>query len=211
MEFKDCTLEGFCAQVASDEPVPGGGTVAAASGAVAASLAEMVFRLTLAKAEEKPLQMTVAADRLAALRGMLLHEADRDSESYRAVIAAFRLPKATDAEKQARSAAIQKAFVLAAETPLRVAELCLEVEQLAGYAIAHGRPSAVTDAMVSAMTARSAALGAAANVRINLSSIRDEAARARMAAAVERIETEARSSEDRHLAASGLYGKSPNT
>ena len=205
MEFKDCTLEGFCALIAGEEPVPGGGTAAAASGAVAASLAEMVFRLTLAKAQEENLQMKVAAERLATLRATLLAEADRDSDSYRAVIGAFRLPKATDEEKAARSEAIQKAFVAAAETPLRVARLCLEVEQLAGYAVAHGRQSAVTDAMVSVMTARSAVLGAAANVRINLSSIRDEAIRARLSGAVAELESEATQSESRHLAASGLY------
>jgi len=89
------------------------------------------------------------------------------------VLAAFRLPKSTDDEKQKRGAAIQTAFRHATEVPLQVAETALKVLDLAGTAALKGNPDMVTDAGVGVLMARSAALGALMNAKINLSSLKD--------------------------------------
>jgi len=173
--LKEMTLEGFSDAVASLEPVPGGGSVSALAGGLAAALAAMVAALTLKKeqyAHLTPLMQGLGTE-AGELQNELLNCVDRDADSYRQVLSAFRLPKSTDKEKQNRSAAVQAAFRHATEVPLQVAEAALKVLDLAGTAALKGNPDMVTDAGVGVLMARSAALGALMNARINLSSLRD--------------------------------------
>jgi formiminotetrahydrofolate cyclodeaminase len=173
--LKEMTLAGFADTVASLEPVPGGGSVSALAGALAAALAAMVAALTIRKeqyADLTPLMQGLGTE-AANLQNELLNCVDRDADSYRQVLAAFRLPKSTDDEKQKRAAAIQAAFRHATEVPLQVAETALKVLDLAGTAALKGNPDMVTDAGVGVLMARSAALGALMNAKINLSSLKD--------------------------------------
>ncbi len=175
--LKDLSLEKFTDAVASEEAVPGGGSAAALAGALAAALAGMVGALTLKKeafADVAPM-MTALREEADQLRTALLNGVDRDADSYRGVLAAFRLPKSTDDEKQARSAAIQTAFTAAANVPLETAQTALKIMELAEKAVSHGNPDMITDAGVAILLARSAALGALMNVQINLGSLKDAA------------------------------------
>lgn len=173
--LKEMTLEEFADAAASLEPVPGGGSVSALAGALAAALAAMVASLTLKKeqyAGRTPLMQRLH-DEAGQLQNELLTAVDRDAESYRRVLAAFRLPKSTDEEKQKRGAAIQAAFRHATEVPLQVAEAALKVMELAGTAASQGNPDMVTDAGVGVLLARAAVLGASMNAQFNLASLKD--------------------------------------
>lgn len=173
--LKEMSLEGFADAVASLEPVPGGGSVSALAGGLAAALAAMVASLTLKKAQyaDRTPLMEDLRKQAGQLQNNLLDAVDRDAESYRQVLAAFRLPKSTDDEKQKRAAAIQAAFRQATEVPLQVAETALKVLDLAGTAASQGNPDMITDAGVGALLARSAALGALMNAQFNLASLKD--------------------------------------
>jgi glutamate formiminotransferase / formiminotetrahydrofolate cyclodeaminase len=169
--------ERFVAAVAADTPTPGGGSVSALAGALAAALGEMVSRLTLKKknfAEHHAAAQSSLA-RLAELREKLLDNIDRDAESYEAVMAAYKLPKGTDEEKTARAKAIEGASKHAAEVPLETAELAAEiiriVESLRGITI----PQAASDLAVAISLAKAALAGAIENVHANLPSIQDSA------------------------------------
>ena len=184
--LKEMSLEAFANAVVSTEPVPGGGSVSALAGGLAAALAGMVAALTLKKeqyADRAPLMQDL---RLQAgqLQAKLLTCVDEDAESYRRVLAAFRLPKSTDEEKQTRGAAIQAAFRYATEVPLDVAEAALQVLELAGTAARQGNPDMLTDAGVGVLMARSAALGALMNATFNLGSLKDKALIARLNARI---------------------------
>lgn len=174
--FKNDTLKQFADKTAATDAVPGGGSVSALAGALAAALAAMVAGLTLTKetfAAVAP-QMEALRRNAADLQSKLLAAVDRDSESYQAVLAAFRLPKGTQTETQARTAAIQEAFKKACRVPLQVAEMAGQVADLAVQAARDGNPDLITDAGVSTLLACAAALGALMNVRINLAAINDD-------------------------------------
>ena len=173
--LKDLSLKAFANDVDSEEAVPGGGSVSALAGCLAASLTAMVAALTLRKEKFRRVapQMAEIREKATALQQELLDAVDKDADSYRQVLAAFRLPKATDEEKNERSAAIQAAFKRAAEVPLEVAQAALGVIDLAGQAVREGNPDMITDAGVGVLMARSAALGALMNVAINLGSLKD--------------------------------------
>ena len=173
--LKEMTLEGFAEAVASLDPVPGGGSVSALAGGLAAALTAMVASLTLKKekyADLAPLMQSLGTE-AGKLQKELLNAVDRDADSYRQVLSAFRLPKSTDDEKQKRAGAIQAAFRHATEVPLQVAETALKVLDMAGTAALKGNQDMVTDAGVGVLMARSAALGALMNAKINLSSLKD--------------------------------------
>lgn len=187
--LKELSLEQFSEAVASEEAVPGGGSVSALAAGLAASLAAMVARLTMNRKKFSgvaPQMKTLVHDAIE-LQGRLMAAVDRDAESYRQVLAAFRLPKATDEEKQARSRAIEAAFRLAAEVPLEVAGLSFEIMELAHQGVRLGNPDMITDAGVALVLARSAALGALMNVNINLTYIKDQNVAADMGTTVQRI------------------------
>jgi formiminotetrahydrofolate cyclodeaminase len=173
--FKDMSVEAFAYAAASRDPVPGGGSVSALAGSLAASLAAMVAALTLKKEAyvDRAPEMRRLHDAAADLQKELLDAVDRDAQSYREVLSAYRLARSTEKERRQRTAAIQAAIRHATEVPLQVAEAALQVLELAGTAVRRGNPDMRTDAGVGALLARSAALGALMNARVNLASLKD--------------------------------------
>lgn len=167
---------------ASDAPAPGGGSISAMAGAYGAALAEMVAGLTLGRKKYEGVQadMERVAREAGEIRRDLLECMQRDASSFDAVMAAMALPKSTDVEKAIRREAMQFALKAAAESPMFVAERAAQALNLAEIAVCSGNPNAVTDGLCGAMLARTAALGALYNVRVNLLSIQDEAYRAQM-------------------------------
>lgn len=172
----DLTIKGFLAETAGSAPVPGGGSISALNGAIATALTEMAANLTIGKKKyaEVEGQMKVIATEAALIRERLIRDIDRDSEAYDRVFAAFKLPKDTDEEKEERSRVIQDATKEAALVPMEVAEEVASVMETIIYVAHKGNQNAVTDACVAMMAARTCVLGALLNVRINLSSIKDE-------------------------------------
>jgi glutamate formiminotransferase len=168
-------VEGFVREVAADKPAPGGGSVAALAGVLAAALGEMVCRVTLKRksyaAHHQPLERVVA--RLTQLRQRLLENVDRDAASYEAVIAALRLPKATEPEQAARAKAVGEASKTATIVPLQTAELAEETAVLLVSLRAITLPQAASDLRVAEHLAETARRGAVDNVRTNLPSIHD--------------------------------------
>jgi formiminotetrahydrofolate cyclodeaminase len=167
----------FLEQTAAGTPVPGGGSVSALSAALGAGLAEMVANLTIAKKGYEAVagEMKAIAETLQRLREKLVLEVDKDSNAYQEVLAAFKLPKGTEEQKKQRAAAIQEAMKNAARVPLAVAYDALQVMDLAEKAIRNGNRNAASDGAVGTMMARTAALGALFNVKINLASVTDQA------------------------------------
>ena len=171
------TLAAFFDQVAAATPTPGGGTVSAVVGALAAALSTMVANLTLGK---KKYAASEAAMRDVRARGeearrRLMNLARRDSEAFEAVLKARRMPENTPEEAAARSRALAEAELSAARVPLETAEACLEVLDLAGIAAKLGNANAITDVGVAALLARAAGEGALLNVEINLKSMASSA------------------------------------
>lgn len=173
----DLTVKDFLGKVAGSDPVPGGGSIAALHGALASALAGMVAGLTIGKKGYEAHEELMQHIRCLVIKRQELFVADidRDSEAYNRVFDCFKLPKATDEEKAARSAAIQEATKFAALVPMQVARNAYELMPLIADIASLGNRNAVTDACVAMMSARSAVLGALMNVRINLSSIKDNA------------------------------------
>lgn len=206
MEMKKMTLEVFCATTASNEPAPGGGSVAALAGALAASLAEMVAQLTVGKKgyEAATEEMTALIPQAAALRNELLDDITRDSTSFNAYMEALGLPKNTEEEKAVRRQAMQDALKKAAEVPLSVAETAAKIMPMAAILVKKGNANAVTDGLVSAMMTRTAVLGALLNVKINLGSIKDEAYVSQMKEKIRLLESNIISGEAAVLATSPL-------
>jgi len=166
----------FLQNTAAGTPVPGGGSVSALSAALGAGLTEMVANLTVAKKGYATVEneMKDIAETGRNLREKLVAEVDTDSKAYADVLTAYKLPKTTVAEKEQRTQAIQAAMKNAARVPLGVAYDALQVMDLAEKVIKNGNRNAVSDGAVGVMMARTAALGALLNVKINLSAITDK-------------------------------------
>ena len=173
----ELTIKDFISKVISNDPVPGGGSVSALNGALAAALSAMVANLTIGRKKYAEVNdiMVELSSRFEKLSSRLIEDVDRDSDAYNRVFAAFKMPKDTDEEKQVRSEAIQRETKYAAQVPMEVARAVYEVLPQIDAIAQKGNSNAVTDACVSMMCARTAILGALLNVRINLSSIKDEA------------------------------------
>jgi len=166
----------FVATTASNEPVPGGGSIAALAGALGAALAEMVGQLTIGKKKyvEVNDEMEEMVASLEKKRQTLIELIDKDATSFDGVMKAFKMPKETDEEKAARSAAIQEETKYAASVPLETARVAFSIMDEAERAVVKGNKNAVTDGATAAMMARTAVLAALMNVKINLTSIKDE-------------------------------------
>ena len=173
----ELTIQDFIKKVISNDPVPGGGSVSALNGALASALAAMVANLTVGRKKYAEVNdiMEELSSRFEKLSSRLIEDVDRDSDAYNRVFAAFKMPKETDEEKAARSEAIQRETKYAAQVPMEVARAVYEVLPMIDTVAQKGNSNAVTDACVSMMCARTAILGALLNVRINLTSIKDEA------------------------------------
>ena len=175
--LKDLGLQAFINQLESSEPVPGGGSVAALSSALASALQGMVANLTVGKKnyEEVSDQMTAVAAKMADHKQTFVDLIDKDANSFDSVMKAYKLPKETDEEKANRSQLIQDGMKYAASVPLEVAEKTAVLFDDIAFLVKSGNANAQTDALVAAMMARTAILSALYNVKINLGSIKDEA------------------------------------
>lgn len=133
----DQSVTDLLARVASVDPTPGGGSVSALAGAQGAALCAMVWRLTSTKSTDPEMEerLADAAARLDELRSRLIHAFERDSASYEAVMAAFRLPRETEAQKAARRDAIENATMHATLVPLETARDCFEVLEACAAAV----------------------------------------------------------------------------
>ena len=189
----DLSIKDYLAKTASGDPVPGGGSSAALNAALAAALTEMVAQLTIGRKgfEAVDADMRAVAAKAAGLRFSLTADVDRDSDSYAQVLKAFQRPKATEAEKAARTEAVQEAFRQAALVPLGVARAAVSLMDLGRIVIAKGNPNAASDGAAGVLAARMAARTAVYNVRINLRSIKDETFNAELRREADRLEAEA--------------------
>lgn len=175
--LKDLGLQAFINQLESSEPVPGGGSVAALSSALASALSGMVANLTIGKKnyEDVSDQMTAIAAKMAGHKQIFVDLIDKDASSFDSVMKAYKLPKETDEEKANRSQMIQDGMKYAASVPLEVAEKTAVLFDDIAILVKSGNANAQTDALVAAMMARTAILSALYNVKINLGSIKDAA------------------------------------
>jgi len=186
-------LQVYLDDAASNKPAPGGGSVSACVGALGAALVGMVCNLTRGREKfaDVETEIVTLVEASAAARGRLEQLLQEDTTAYNGVIVAYKLPKVTAEEQAARSQAIQEGLIIAADVPLEIGRVALEVCRLAKVAAGIGNPQAVTDAGIGAILGEAAVVGAALNVRINLGSIKDEAYVAKAAAEIDEILTEA--------------------
>jgi formiminotetrahydrofolate cyclodeaminase len=199
----DLKLGAFLERLGSSDPTPGGGAAAAVVGALGAALVEMTANLTigrprLADVQEQARRM---AQRAADLRHRLEQLADADAEAFDQVTAAYKLPRGDDAQKAARTRAIQAALRVAADVPLQTAQICAEVIEVAEDAAPVLNPAVISDVLVGALLAQSALNGAALNVEINLASMTDAATIAQYSTALEEARSNVAERVERVLAA----------
>jgi glutamate formiminotransferase/formiminotetrahydrofolate cyclodeaminase len=171
------TASRFVDEVSTEAPAPGGGSVAALMGSLAAALATMVANLTIGKKGYEGAwdSMRTLAEQGQILKDQLARAVDLDTDAFNRVMDAMRLPKGSAEEAAARAQAIEAANRHAAEVPLQTARWCLDAIRLAGSAARQGNRNSASDAGVAALAARAGAEGAALNVLINLGSIVDAA------------------------------------
>jgi len=171
----DKTVRELMAALASADPTPGGGSASAAASAMGASLLLMVSRLpkTRANSDEDRAALAAAAAALTGIQAQLIEAVDADTAAYDQVVAAYKLPKGSDADKSARTAAIQHALRAATDVPLNVMRLSVDGLERASAVAAHGHRGAASDAGVAAALLAAGLHGAQLNVDINLGGISD--------------------------------------
>jgi glutamate formiminotransferase/formiminotetrahydrofolate cyclodeaminase len=169
-------LKAFANETASESPAPGGGSISAYAGVMGVSLAAMVANLSAAKRgwEEQTSYFSDVAVRAQKLKDALLYKVDEDTRAFDAIMNAFALPKNTDAEKKARTQAIQEATKIAIEVPLQTMQLAFAGFEIMEAMIEKGNPNSITDAAVGALCVRTAVYGAWLNVKVNLSGFKDQ-------------------------------------
>lgn len=189
----DLTCTGFAEETASESPAPGGGSISAYMGALSASLATMVANLSSHKPgwDDQWEFFSDWAVKGQALKDELLHLVDEDTNAFNLIMNAFGLPKKTDEEKAARTAAIQEATKYATQVPFRTMQKAYDCFEVCRAMVEKGNPNSVTDAGVGALCARSAVIGAGMNVKINAASLTDEAFKADILAKAAAIEAKA--------------------
>ena len=175
-KLAELTVTEFADLLASDAPAPGGGSAAALEGAIGAALTAMVCGLTKGKkkfAEFNDLAVEAEVKALA-LKDRFIDVMDRDTEAFNVVSAAFGMPKATDEEKAARSAAIQKGLEGCTATPFEMMEIAVETLELTDSILGKSNDSAASDLGVSALSLRAAIQGAWLNVLLNIGSLKNK-------------------------------------
>ncbi|MBQ2423735.1 MAG: glutamate formimidoyltransferase [Alistipes sp.] len=174
----DMTCTEFALETASESPAPGGGSISAYMGALAAALGTMVANLSSHKAgwDDRWEEFSDYAERGQELVSRLLALVDEDTEAFNRIMAVFAMPKITAEEKAARSAALQSATLYATEVPLKTMKAAYECFEIVKAMAEIGNPNSVSDAGVGALAARSAVLGAELNVKINAAGLKDREA-----------------------------------
>jgi formiminotetrahydrofolate cyclodeaminase len=175
--FTNRTVTDLLDAFSSSDPTPGGGSASALAGALGASLLAMVAGLPKTRANTPAERSTLdtARRRLLALRADLVALVDRDAKAYDLVVAAYRQPKGTDAEKATRKTAIADALRVATEVPLETMRACADVLGLGKSVAEHGNPSAASDIGVGLHLAMTGLSGARLNVEANISAASDAA------------------------------------
>ena len=187
----------FSEETAAESPAPGGGSVAAYVGALGAALGTMVGNLSAHKRgwDERWEEFSAWAVKGEAFRRELLRLVDEDTRAYDRILAAMQLPKESDAQKAARKDAIREATKGAILVPLHTLELCTESMSVMKAMAETGLKASVSDAGVGALCARTGALGAYLNVRINCAGLDDEAWKKDVLAKAEKLKAEAERAE----------------
>ena len=188
--FKELTINQFMDNLASDSPVPGGGSAAALAGAGAAGLIAMVAALTMGKTgyEEHWDEMSKVKEEMDKAKDFFLNAMDEDAGSYAKVMDCFKMPKNTDEEKACRLQAIQDTLYGAAIVPLQIAEKAAELFRFAEIVIDKGNKNAASDGAVAALMACTSVRGALYNVKINASSLKDAESKADLLKKAESLE-----------------------
>ena len=178
--MRDQTIEVFLGQLAARMPAPGGGATAALHAAQAAALLAMVARYSDGAKYDAAVMGHVIAE-ADGIRSDALILADRDAAAFGAVAQAYRLPKGTEEEKQARSAAIAEALAGAARPPADVIRLALLLVSLAEELLPAGNRNVIGDVAAAAAATRAAVVTSQVNIEVNLSGITDPVVRADIA------------------------------
>lgn len=175
-KLTDMTCTGFAEETASESPAPGGGSISAYMGALAASLGTMVANLSSHKAgwDDRWEEFSNYADSGQQMMKHLLDLVDEDTAAFNRVMAAIQMPKSTEEERAARAVAMEAATLYATQVPLRTMKAAIDVFPLVKAMAQIGNPASVSDAGVGALAARAAIHGAALNVKINAVGLADK-------------------------------------
>lgn len=173
----DLSLASFVWETSSDSPAPGGGSVAAAMGAMGAALGSMVANLSGHKRgwDDRWEEFATWAERGAEMQKRLLELVDEDTEAYNGILKAYEMPKKSDEEKAARAAAVEAATLHASLVPLTVMKEAFKVFKLLEEMTVKGNPNSVTDGAVGVLAVRACIRGAFLNVKINVKGLKDKA------------------------------------
>ena len=194
------TVKDYLDLLKSDAPAPGGGSVSALSAAQGVGLVAMVADLTIGREKYAEYEEVckVAKEEALKLYSAFIEGIDKDTEAFNKVSAAYKLPKNTDEEKAARSAAIREANVGATEVPFETVKLCLDGLKITETMVGKSNPNAASDLGVAALNLLSGIRGAWLNVKINLPGIKDEALKAK-------FETGAQMVDEAYVLANRIY------
>jgi glutamate formiminotransferase/formiminotetrahydrofolate cyclodeaminase len=184
----------FVDEVSRDTPAPGGGSIAALAGALGSALASMVVNLSIGKGEFDPRydELCQLAEKSQKVKDELIRAVDADTEAFNEVLTGMRMAKDTPDQLALRAKAIQAGYKLAAEVPLRTAQLCREVLDFCQAAADVGNKAVMSDAGVGALMAYAGVQGAIHNVRINLPHTKDEVFISKMKAELGELLTESK-------------------
>ena len=191
------TLKGFARETASESAAPGGGSVSAYMGALAAALGAMVANLSAHKRgwDDRWKEFSDQAVKGQDIMERLLKLVDEDTAAFAKIMNVFSMPKGTEEEKAARAEAMEKATLYATQVPLRTMQTALEAMPLALEMVRKGNPASASDAGVGAIAALAAVKGAQLNVRINAAGLKDRAMADSLTAEAEKIAKEAAEKE----------------
>ena len=198
----DMTCTGFAEETASESPAPGGGSISAYMGALAAALGTMVANLSSHKAgwDDRWEFFSNWADNGMGVMNELLYLVDEDTEAFNKIMAVFGMPKSTDEEKAARAEAMEAATLYATQVPLRTMKAALKSFDVVRAMAEEGNPNSVSDAGVGALAARSAVMGACLNVKINAAGLKDRTVAEALVKEAEEIQAKAIEAEKEILA-----------
>ena len=193
----DLTVKGFAEETASESPAPGGGSVSAYMGALAAALGTMVANLSAHKAgwDDRWEEFSNYADGGQMLMERLLDLVDEDTAAFNRIMAAIQMPKGTDHEKALRDKAMEEATLYATLVPLRTMRAANECFDICEAMAETGNPASISDAGVGVLAARAAVLGAGLNVRINAAGLKDREKAKELVERAGAIEKEAKERE----------------
>jgi len=187
--FSEKKISEFLNQLSSDTPTPGGGTVAALTGALAASLVSMVASLTVGRKKYQGYDALYeeTIGKMKQLSEQFQDLMDEDAKAFDGVMVALKMPKKTDEEKKKRKVMLQEGFKKATNSPVKTAEAIVKVSGYSKEMVKHGNKNAVSDAYCAIELCKAAFNMAMENVDINLSSIKDEVYRKKITVRCEEL------------------------